>query len=441
MKQVIKTNIPKGQVVKVLVVPSDRTGVGAFRSVNPHIGLEELYPNEFKVDIDYEPKLDSDEFLSQYDIIHYHRTLGAFENMSALLERTKKLGIVTIMDLDDYWSPGKHHPAYLIIKNNKLDEKILNNIKVAENVTTTTGIFANEIAKYNKNVFVLENAIDPEEPQYMPKPTKSERLRVAFLGGSSHLEDIKLLSGVVSKLKTDKLLDKVQFLLCGYDLRGTVTLVNQETGQQTQRPIKPEESIWYQYEKIFTDNYNSVSPEYRDFLLKFKQEEYANVENEPYRRVWTKPISSYATSYNLFDVLLAPLEENVFNLMKSPLKVVEAGFHKKVIIAQNFGPYKIDLVDATIKADKNGETGFNQNANGYLIDTVKNHKQWYQTIKKLINNREQVEILANNLHETVKDKYSIKAVTEKRRELYLNLLQTSEHSKFLKENVVTVENV
>jgi hypothetical protein len=30
MKQVIKTNIPKGQVVKVLVVPSDRTGVGAF---------------------------------------------------------------------------------------------------------------------------------------------------------------------------------------------------------------------------------------------------------------------------------------------------------------------------------------------------------------------------------------------------------------------------
>ena len=110
-------------------------------------------------------------------------------------------------------------------------------------------------------------------------------------------------------------------------------------------------------------------------------------------------------------------------------------------VAQNFGPYKIDLVDATIKADKNGETGFNQNANGYLIDTVKNHKQWYQTIKKLINNREQVEILANNLHETVKDKYSIKAVTEKWRELYLNLLQTSEHSKFLKENVVTVENV
>jgi len=50
--------------------------------------------------------LNNDEYLKQYDIIHYHRTLGAYENVASVLERTKKLGIVTIMDLDDYWSPG-----------------------------------------------------------------------------------------------------------------------------------------------------------------------------------------------------------------------------------------------------------------------------------------------------------------------------------------------
>ena len=140
--------------IKVLVVPSDRTGVGAFRSVNPHIALEDMYAEEFSVDIDYEPQLGNDEWLKQYDIIHYHRTLGAFENMPEILERTKRLGIVTIMDLDDYWAPGQHHPAYLIIKNNKLDEKILGNIKVAQNVTTTTDLFADEIKKYNKNWMV-----------------------------------------------------------------------------------------------------------------------------------------------------------------------------------------------------------------------------------------------------------------------------------------------
>lgn len=427
--------------VKVLVVASDRTGVGAFRSVNPHIALEEMYSEEFNIDIDYEPQLDNDEWLKQYDIIHYHRTLGPFETMNEILERTKRLGIVTIMDLDDYWAPGTHHPAYHIIKNNKLDEKILNNIKIAHNVTTTTDLFANEIKKYNKNVFVLPNAIDPTTKQYISNPEKSEKIRIAWLGGSSHLQDLKILNGLVGKLKTNGLLDKVQFVLCGYDLRGTVTMIDQNTGQQTQRPIRPEESVWYEYEKIFTDNYTSISPEYRDFLLKFKQEEFVGVENEPYRRVWTKPITTYATNYNLFDISLAPIEENIFNKVKSQLKVIEAGFHKKAIIAQNFGPYQIDLVDATVRTGKGEINGFNSEANAYLVDTIKNHKQWYDAIKKLINNPEQIEILATNLHNTVKDTYSITAVTEKRRELYLELLKNTENSNYNRKNVAVTEKV
>ena len=31
--------------------------------------------------------------------------------------------------------------------------------------------------------------------------------------------------------------------------------------------------------------------------------EFENVANEPYRRVWTKPISTYASNYNLFGKL------------------------------------------------------------------------------------------------------------------------------------------
>ena len=68
-----------------------------------------------------------------------------------------------------------------------------------------------------------------------------------------------------------------------------------------------------------------------------------NDVNKPYRRVWTQDITKYANNYNLFDVSLAPIEENVFNKVKSQLKVIEAGFHKKAIIAQNFGPYQIDI--------------------------------------------------------------------------------------------------
>jgi len=403
--------------LKILVVPSDRTGVSYYRSTNPHLVLENNYPDLFHVDIDYEPQLNNDEWLKQYDIIHYHRTLGHYEQMEALVAKLKSLGIVSIMDLDDYWAPGMHHPAYLLIKNAKLDEKIENNVKVAENITTTTSIFAKEMLKYNKNVFVLPNAIDPTEQQFISNTEPSEKLRIGWLGGSSHLKDLELLRGLVNRLKSDGLLDKVQFVLCGFDLRGQHTEIDQITGEQRVRNILPKESVWYQYERIFTDDYNSISPEYKEFLLKFVQEEYENVKNEPYRRVWTKHISTYATNYNLFDVSLAPLEENTFNKVKSQLKVIEAGFHHKALIAQDFGPYQIDIKSAI----KFGG-GFDENANGILIDSKKNHKDWYEAIKKLIKNPDMVKTLQENLFNTVKDTYSLNKVTEDRKNLYLSLV-------------------
>ena len=73
--------------IRVLVIPSDRTGVSYFRSTKPHIALETKYPEEFHVDIDYEAKLGDDNWLKQYDIIHYHRAIGPFEKTKETLER------------------------------------------------------------------------------------------------------------------------------------------------------------------------------------------------------------------------------------------------------------------------------------------------------------------------------------------------------------------
>jgi glycosyltransferase involved in cell wall biosynthesis len=412
------------------VVPSDRTGVSYSRSTNPHIALENNYPNEFHIDVDYEPQLNNDEWLKQYDIIHYHRTLGNYEQMEQLNQHLKDLGIISIMDLDDHWAPGTHHPAYHLIKNAKLDEKIVSNLRTAENVTTTTDIFAKEMSKYNKNVHVLPNAVDPTEKQFTPNlEPNNGRLRIGWLGGSSHLKDLEILKGLVGQLGSD--IDKVQFVLCGFDLRGTHTEINKETGQQTTRQIKPKESVWFEYEKIFTNDYKSVSPEYKDFLMSFKQEEYPNVANEAYRRVWTKPISTYASNYNLFDVSLAPIEENLFNKVKSQLKVIEAGFHKKAIIAQEFGPYEIDVTSAMMYGG-----GFDLTANGILIPKNKNHKNWVKAVKALIHNPELVTTLQTNLHNTIKDTYSMNKVTEDRRNLYHSLV-AKKNEKNVSEKLTT----
>ena len=345
------------------------------------------------------------------------------------MERLKRLGIPSIMDLDDHWAPGVHHPAYRIIKENELDKKLSKNLRAADNITTTTTHFVKEMSRFNKNVYVIPNAINIKEKQYQPNPEPSERIRIGWLGGSSHLQDLEILRGLVGKLKNAGYIDKIQFVLCGYDLRGMMTEYNEKTKETKQRAIKPMESVWYKYEQIFTDDYKSVSPEYKKHLLEFKQVEYEGVENEPYRRVWTKPITSYASNYNLFDISLAPIEENMFNKVKSQLKVIEAGFHKKALIAQDFGPYQIDMVNL-FGHPKKGEnkSPINEDGNGFLIPKTKNHKLWFKYVKFLIDHPEKIKEMGEKLYETVNGSYDMDSVCKQRLDLYRQLITEKKNS-------------
>jgi len=415
--------------IKILVVPSDRTGVSYFRSTIPHIKLEEYYPKDFYIDIDYEPQLNDDEYLKQYDLIHYHRTLGEYDNLEKVLKKCDELGIVTLMDIDDHWSPGPNHPAWDIIKQHELDKKIATNLRLSRNVITTTPVFAEEIKRLNKNIFILPNAINPEEKQYQSNTEKSDRIRIGWLGGSSHLKDLEILGGVAGNFKKAGLLDKIQFVLCGYDLRGTLTMIDRKTGEQKQRNITPKESVWYKYEQIFTDNYSIVSEKYKKFLLSFEEGEYEDVENEPYRRVWTKPITSYATNYNLFDISIAPLKESIFNKVKSQLKVIEGGFHQKALVAQDFGPYQIDIKNVY---KRGGELDLNGNA--ILIPTNKNNKFWFKHLKRLVENPDLIKSMGENLYNSVNGKYDMKSVCEERKNIYVSLVK--EKKDLLVENVI-----
>ena len=376
--------------------------------------LQNNHGDNFHVDIDYEPRINDINYWKQYDIVHFHRSIGMdYDQAPNIIQNLNNLGIVTIMDLDDYWLPTKEHPVHQLVVQNKLHEKIMNNLKVAKYVTTTTSIFAHEISKLNKNVFVLPNAINPNEPQFQAETLPSERLRFGWLGGSSHLHDLKLLDGTFNSLSQFK--DKFATYLCGFDIRGTVTEINQQTGEQKQRPIKPEETVWARYEEIFTDRYNLVDEKHKEFLLKFKEEDYVSDKDPFYTRVWTKPVTSYAANYRWFDVSLAPIKNHIFNRVKSQLKVIEAGFYKKAIIASNVGPYTIDLKHAL----KNGEL---TDGNALLVDEVRS-ADWGKYMKKLIQNPNMAYDLGQRLYETVKDTYDLNKVTKDRAELYLSLVK------------------
>jgi glycosyltransferase involved in cell wall biosynthesis len=402
------------QKINVVVIPSDKSGVGKFRSVDPHVFLQNLYGDEFHVDIVYDPSYDDMNFWKQYQIVSFHRSIGPdFEKSIELIKKLDTMDIITVCDIDDYWMPGKEHPIYDIIKFHKINEKIVSILKVVKYVTTTTTIFADEIKKYNKNVFVLPNAINPNEPQFKEKNVESDKLRFGWLGGSSHLHDIQILDEAFNKLLKYK--NNVQYVLCGFDTRGTVTEINSQTGEHIKRNILPAETVWAQYEKIFTQNYKIVSDDYKKHLLFYNQNTYENEMSESYLRVWTKPVTSYAKNYSKFDVSLAPIKNHMFNRMKSQLKVIEAGFYKKAIIASNVGPYSLDLKHCL----KNGEF---VDGNALLVDEVRNHSDWAKHMEKLIKNPNMAKDMGERLYETVKDKYDLNIVTKNRAEFYKSIL-------------------
>lgn len=401
--------------IKMLVIPSDRTGVGKFRSIDPHVYIAEHYNDDFDVDIMYLediPTNDIEDFLKKYDLIHIHKQL---DKELRLMSTIKFLGIPVIVDVDDYYYLGNDHPMSLSAKKEKWHEAVIRHLEMADYVSTTTDIYAKELKKHNKNVLVFPNAIDPNEKQYCQEKNKSDKLRVGLICGSSHLHDIELLNGIAETAKQNS---NVQLVLCGFDTNGTRTIYHNDTGQVERRPILPQESVWFDYERIITDNYKYLSKEHRDFLLRFVKGVDDPFTNEPYRRMWTRNINQYATHYENVDVLLAPLKENDFNKMKSQLKEIEAGFTHTALIAQNFGAYTIDLVPFREFGGK-----INENGTALLVDSRKNHKDWAKNINFLAEHLEYVEKLKENLYNFVKNKYSLEKVCEERVNVYKDIVK------------------
>jgi glycosyltransferase involved in cell wall biosynthesis len=404
--------------IRILAIPSDQHGVGKFRILDPYKYLAENHSDDVHVDISFNVE-DKDEAFLNYDVVVLHSFIHQLPHEVNVkrINWLKSKGIKVVVDTDDLWVVDQRHPMFNQIKANKIPEKRVELLKLADYVTTTTPIYAQTIKNRLgiKNVSVFPNAVNPDEPQFQSNPTKSDKIRFGWLGGSSHLHDIELMTPGISSIH-NSYKDKVQFVLCGFDLRGTVTEMGKD-GQQRKRNILPHETIWFRYENMFTDKYKSIDEEYKNYLLKFSDVPFNDVD-KPYIRKWTQEINKYAYNYNSFDVSLAPLVESEFNSNKSQLKIIEAGFHKKAIIASDVKPYTLDLIGAI----DSGSNEFNSKGNSLLVPPSKNHKLWSKHMKRLIDNPNMIEDMGNRLYETVKDKYSLKNVSKDRVEFLKSII-------------------
>lgn len=421
--------------IKILMAPSDSQGVGHFRNIWPAQALEKYHSDEFDVEINLNPNAENYEYLKRFDIIHFHRHFGPHEKLNEIFSKLKELGVTLIMDIDDFWEPPTTHPLFEIVRKENLTDKIKEVVAKAHYVSTTTNIFAKYIKPINPNVLIIPNALNMEEKMWKTDvaPNESGKCRISWIGGSSHYHDLKLMENSFRLLHGNKeLKDKFQIIMCGYDTRGSITEIRPD-GSRSTRPIQPHETIWNKFEEIFTANYREESedPEYFKWLKKIKREDYPDQHLKNYIRRWTLPLTQYGKHYDYCDVCLAPIDSvdvyktekgqiinrlNYFNEVKSELKIIEAGMKKKALIAQNFGIYKELL--------KDGETGL----------LIKDNKDgWYKAMKKIIQEPGYKEMLANNLHEYVKERYDLKNVTANRAQMYKDIMAKKRASKEIVE--------
>lgn len=356
-------------------------GVAKFRILDPYIKLQELYPKDFNIEL-----LDVSNLLTvdtnKYDYVVAHTAMVVADELYKKLLTVDNL----VVDIDDYWNLDSSHQLFHYHQQNKMSEKIIKLLKHAQIVTTTTQLFAFEISKYNKAVFVLPNAIDFDETQFKPQPLVDNFIKFGYIGGSNHFYDIKLLDGLFTALKGN---EKFKMVLAGFN----DNIYNPQTKVMNRDALKTD---WYKVEKMITDNYNFYLEDKKK-LLNFVPQD---TDTPKYKRIWTKASNLYAKAYNEINVNLIPLLNNKFNNMKSPLKVIEAGAFGNIVIVSDVEPY-----NSIVEHDITG-----------LI--IKNPKDWKKYGKDILENFEKYQYMGVNLQKKIKEEYNLNLITEKRKEIF-----------------------
>jgi len=396
-------------MIKILVLNSDVDGVGYYRTLNPHLCIDD---KDIKVDIrllsDGTLKLNED-LMKDYDILVWNKYIPFVdENYEAqFFKMLKRLNIKTVYDIDDYWKLDNTHINYknwMKSGNDKKVEAILQRVDV---VTTTTEIFANEIRKFNKNVIVIPNAINNKEHQWSLPRIESDRLRFIWGGGIAHKVDLKLIKDDFKKFNKD-FLNRSQVIMCGFDLR--IKLQNSGVAKDNVN-----KSQWGRFEDIFSNNMKYIQDQqYTNFLRTSdnfdNDDEYGYKDeylNNFYQRRHTKPIGWYGSMYREADVGLAPLKNrHSFNRMKSQLKLIEAGAWGIPVIMSKTGPYLLDDIE------KNGL--------GLYVEEGKDH--WNEKMQWYLDNPTAVKEHGEANHEYFLKNFEMGVVNQQRINLYNHIV-------------------
>lgn len=205
-------------------------------------------------------------------------------------------------------------------------------------VTVSTNQLAREYFPYNRNIYVVPNYLDQEKWDNPITRRNDGKIRIGWMGGNAHADDLKMVSGVIERIVKEG--------------KGKVLF---ETMGMTRRELTEvgEGAIFKNLKKM---NDTCPSCNYEGDLKHYPGEAQGEYPGVLATKGW--------------DIAIAPVINNAFGNCKSDLKVKEYAAAGYPTIASAVVPYK--------EAAENG---------AQLI-LAEGFDSWYNNLKDLIKNPE-----------------------------------------------------
>jgi hypothetical protein len=122
------------------------------------------------------------------DAVVFNRVLHPQPKQVETIAKLKKLGVMVVADVDDYWILPQDHFAYRSWIDEGLQHRIPEALKLADVVTTTHERLAAKCREIGcKNVVIAANAIDYTDEQFAPvRNYPNKPLVFGWQGSAAH---------------------------------------------------------------------------------------------------------------------------------------------------------------------------------------------------------------------------------------------------------------
>jgi glycosyltransferase involved in cell wall biosynthesis len=279
--------------------------------------------------------------------------------MMRLYKWAKDRNIRVVYDTDDALHLVEPwNPAYAVSHQNQDEWEYM--AAHADAVTTTTPELASQLRRLNKNVVVVPNSVDPEEWQVRPR-NRDSRLRIGWLGGSSHFLDLATAADALAEL-----VKKLQFTFVIY---GLTTMPSVQEFYDVQIRVEGERfrnSPLGKAVKVFLRKTKALPYDFKPFV----------------------PPSEYvATLCDLcFDIGIAPLADTPFNRNKSSIKYYEYGMSGAVTLASNVLPYSAEVPCLAANTKSAWKERISELVQSDLSQLWKSQRDWIMTHRNIETN-------------------------------------------------------